>query len=216
MKLVEQAIKELFPEKNYLTKLYYSKRFKDYNANIRYNHETVKFSLSKKWKDVSDEIQIGLMQTLLLKVFKQQKTTINIDLYNGFIKQLPKYSVVNNVSKSLKESFDRVNKIYFNYFMETPNLKWGKESFRKIGSYEYHSNTITISSILKKENLLLDYVMYHEMLHKKLSFKTKNNRNFHHTSEFRKLECKYKEKDVEKKLEKFLKKKKLLRTIRIF
>ena len=45
--------------------------------------------------------------------------------------------------------------------MQTPNLVWGKNSFRKLGSYEYGSDTITISKIfLESDKSLLDYVMY--------------------------------------------------------
>jgi hypothetical protein len=41
------------------------------------------------------------------------------------------------------------------------------------------------------ETSLLDYVMYHEMLHKKHKFYTKNGKSFHHTSDFSKDERKF-------------------------
>ena len=33
----------------------------------------------KEWKNVSEEIQIGLLQELLVKLFKIRKKTINMD-----------------------------------------------------------------------------------------------------------------------------------------
>jgi hypothetical protein len=70
--------------------------------------------------------------------------------------------------------------------MEIPNLEWGSNSKRKLGSYDYHTDTISISTIfLDSEQELLDYLIYHEMLHKKLKFNSKNNRSYHHTKKFK-------------------------------
>jgi hypothetical protein len=43
--------------------------------------------------------------------------------------------------------------------------------------------------------------MYHEMLHKKYKFNSKNGRSYHHTSQFRKKEKAYpNSEEIEKKL----------------
>jgi predicted metal-dependent hydrolase len=218
MNLAEKAYKELFPDKELdrEIKIKYSARFKSYNANVRYTHRQIVFNLSKAWKEVSLEIQIGLIQSLMLKVFKEKKNTLNIELYDKFVKNIPKYSIPTKSDTVLEESFDRMNKEYFFDYMEKPNLVWGQESFRKLGSYEYATDTIIISTVLKGESLLLDFVMYHEMLHKDLKFESKNGRNYHHTSEFRKKEKQFYDKDAEKKLTAFLRKKKLKRAFRFF
>ena len=190
MKLAEQAFNELFPEKNlqeYTFKIKYTDKFKPYNANVRCTKNSFHFNLSRKWKTVSKEIQIGLMQGLMLKLFKENKKTMNIDLYNSFMKNLhisiPK--VINDAV--LGESFNKVNEKYFFGLIEKPNLTW-HNSIRRLGSYEYGSDTISISKILTADEDLLDYVMYHEMLHKKHKFHNRNGRTFHHTREFRQIE----------------------------
>ncbi len=218
MNIARDAFEELFPEKRSDRELIirYSAKFRPYNANVRYNGEKMVFSLSKEWKDISDEIKKGLLQSLLVKIFKAKKITLNIDLYDKFVRNLPKYSETEHINPVLKESFDRVNRKYFFSFMETPNLVFGQESFRKLGSYEFMTNTITISTALKDELLLLDYVMYHEMLHKFLKFRSRNGRNYHHTSEFRRRERQFEDSDIEKKLTSFLRKKKLRRAFRFF
>ena len=38
--------------------------------------------------------------------------------------------------------------------------------------------------------------MYHEMLHKKFKFQNKNGRNLHHSSEFKKMEAKFENRDI--------------------
>ena len=190
MKLAEQAFNELFPEKNlqeYTFKIKYTDKFKPYNANVRCTKNSFHFNLSRKWKTVSKEIQIGLMQGLMLKLFKENKKTMNIDLYNSFMKNLhisiPK--VINDAV--LGESFNKVNEKYFFGLIEKPNLTW-HNSIRRLGSYEYGSDTISISKILTADEDLLDYVMYNEMLHKKHKFHNRNGRTFHHTREFRQIE----------------------------
>ena len=97
----------------------------------------------------------------------------------------------------LEVSFNRVNETFFNGMLDIPNLQWGSGSTTKLGSYEYGSDTITISTIFtdtKRE--LLDYVMYHEMLHKKFKFESKNGRTLHHSPEFKRMEAKFPNRDL--------------------
>ena len=88
--MIEQAYKGLFPEKEFDmdSKLRYSGRFNSYNANVRYTKTNITFNLSKEWRFISKEIQIGLLQSLMLKIFKKKKKTTNIDLYNNFMKHV--------------------------------------------------------------------------------------------------------------------------------
>ena len=176
---------------------------------VEYSRFYMKFKLSNKWKSVSEEIQIGLIQNLLLKVYKtKNKNTINMDLYESFLRNIGDYSAVEEAPIALEESFNRVNEKYFSGMMDRPNLIWGNHSFSKLGSYEYGSNTIMMTKVLEEDLELLDYVMYHELLHKKHKFYTKNGRSHHHTQKFRDDEKKFETHDIEKKLEQFLRKKK--------
>lgn len=195
--------------------LKYSRAFKGYNANVKYtkNLEKVEFRLSYNWKEVSDEIKIGLIQSLFNKMFKTNIKTINIDLYDIFLKKIPQLSPKLKSEPILEESFNRVNEEYFNGLLDKPNLEFGGINFHTLGTYEHNSDTIRISEVLKKDLVLLDYVMYHEMLHKKLKYKVNENANrkriLHHSKEFRELEKKFKIKDIEDRLKNFIKKEKL-------
>ncbi len=193
MKLTEEAFTTLFSEKdleNYQLKIKYTDKFKPYNANVRYTKNSFQFNLSKKWRTVSKEIQIGLIQGLMLKVFKENKKTINIDLYNNFMKHL--HISIPKISNDavLEESFNKINEKYFYGLIEKPNLTW-HNSIRRLGSYEYGTDTISISQVLDNDKELLDYVMYHEVLHKKHKFHDRNGRTFHHTKEFKQMERKF-------------------------
>jgi len=219
MNLAEEAFQQLYPEKepnhNFLLK--YSAKFKPYNANIRRIGNRLEFNLSRKWLKISKEIQIGLIQELILKIFKDKRKTVNIDLYNSFIKNIHLAVPKTESNPILEGSFNRVNEEYFNGLMEKPNLIFGNHSRRKLGSYEYGSDTIIISKVfLKAPVRLLDYIMYHELLHKQYKFISKNNRNYHHNKEFKRKEEDYKDfRAIEKELNSFLRQKqKILNTTR--
>ena len=220
MQLIKEAFEKLYPDKefNYSVKVKYSARFKPYNANVRHYKNNFEFSLSRQWRHISKDIVIGLIQTLLLKIFNDKKQTINIDLYNSFIRNLHISIPKQKSDPILESSFNRVNKKYFYNLIEISNLEWGSNSKRKLGSYDYHTDTISISRIfLDAEPELLDYIIYHEMLHKKIKFKNKANRSYHHTREFREKEKEFNNhKEMEKKIKDLIRKSKSKGFLRYF
>ena len=194
MSIVEEAFAELYPEKEikFNFSLKYSRKFKPYNANVRRYGNNFIFNLSKDWRKISKEIQMGLVQELLAKILHDKKKTMNMELYNLFMKNVHIAAPKTKTNPILEESFNKINDIYFNGMMDIPNLQWGTDSTSKLGCYEYGSDTITISTIFKdSDKNLLDYVMYHEMLHKKFKFENKNGRTLHHSPEFKRMEAKF-------------------------
>lgn len=207
--LILRSFNELFPKRKFPYKdcsIRYSGKFGSYNANVHYTLNTIQFNLSKDWKEVSDDIKVGLIQHLISKVFKTKKSTNNIDFYNNFIKHLDNTIKKTDIEPYLKESFERVNEKYFFGMIDMPNLRWGQSSKTKLGSYNFHTDTITISKIFQNSSItLLDYIMYHELLHKKLKYKTSKTRTYHHTKEFKKAEKAFENsKQIEKELEIFV------------
>jgi predicted metal-dependent hydrolase len=195
----------------------YNGKIKGYNANAKYNNASITFTLSRKMENVDEDIQIGLIQSLMIKIYKNKTSNIRkiktdkMEMYETFIKGLSKYAKKQNYDPILEQSFLRVNETMFNNEMEKPNLIFASESFRKLGSYEYGTDTIHISSIFQEleenEIKFLDYVIYHELLHKKHLFETKNGRHHAHTKIFKEDEAKF-AKNIEEELNKFLRKKK--------
>jgi len=219
MNIAEKAFSKLFPEKQLdrVMTVKYSGRFKGYNANVKYTGRELNFFLSRQWKGVSEEIKIGLLQELLMKVYREKIKTDNIDLYNMFIKNIANYTPSENIEPELLDSFNRVNSSYFFGLIETPNLVWGSHSTQKLGSYDYGSDIISISRVLKGKQELLDYVMYHEMLHKKHKYKHTGLKNMHHTRKFRDDEKKFENaKEIEEKLNSLVFRKRLSRSFKFW
>jgi len=211
--IVHEAFKLLYPDKqfNYKINLIYSGRFSDYNANGRRVGNFLEFRLCKKWRGVSKEIKIGLIQELMLGLLNDKKDSMYIDLYNGFVKRLHLVTPKTKSNPELAGSFSRMNDKYFYGTIEQPNLEWGTISKTKLGSYNFKNDTISISKVFRDmELVLLDFVMYHEMLHKKCKYKNKGGRNSFHDSNFRKMEKEFENHDeVDKLLKKRLRNVKL-------
>jgi hypothetical protein len=191
--MLKKAVDELYERFPYFTYLRYSGRFKPYRGSVKLRGDRITFNLSKKWKTVSEDIQVGLIQELLLKLMRTRlkplrKNTQSIELYNFFMQKIHIAVPKTDIDPVLEESFDRVNDKYFYGNLEKTNLVWGNSSLTKLGSYEYGTDTIMISKILASDTELVDYVMYHEMLHKKHKFRKSGGRSFHHTAAFKRDE----------------------------
>ena len=215
MNIAEEAFQLLYPDEQSTHRMdvRYHGKFSAYNGNVRYTRTHMTFNLSKEWRYISKDIKIGLIQSLLLKTRKEKRNTLYIDLYNIFLKNAHKAIPKDTVDPFLKERFDVLNDAFFNGMMDMPNLRWGKNAMRTLGTYQYGSDTVTISSILKESpGEMLDYVLYHELLHKKHKYNHNNNRSHHHTPAFREDEKKFpRAEQLEKELGRFLEKKRVRR-----
>lgn len=95
----------------------------------------------------------------------------------------------------LDEIFQQVNAQYFQNQLERPNLTWNKTlTYRKFGHYHPASNTLMISITLDQPQVprsVVEYVMYHEMLHKALGIKVSNGRHYAHHKDFLEAEARF-------------------------
>ncbi len=190
--LINEAYERLTGQKiPYQYELSYSGKFKGFNANVTRQGRKISLNLSCNWKEISSEIKIGLIQDLLIRIFRLKKEkTMNIDLYHNFLRNA--HIAVPKTKKHpiLELSFNKINENFFNNTLETVNFKVSN-SLRTLGSYHYGSDTITITQHLLENQELLDYVMYHEMLHKHHKFSSNKCNTLHHSPEFKRDEQKF-------------------------
>ena len=190
--IAEQAYMNLFPDSknNYEFRVVYTGRLKDYGAYLSLSGNVMEFKMSRRWYTVSPEIQMGLMQELILQLLKRKKHSMYVDLYNNFVKNLHLAIPKDKSHPQLEESFNRVNDRYFLGLVERPNLVWGKFATTTFGSYDFKSDTVTISSAFKEveDVKYLDYIMFHELLHKQRKFFRSGTKTYYHDKRFRRLE----------------------------
>ncbi|HII30399.1 hypothetical protein COT48_05270 [Candidatus Woesearchaeota archaeon CG08_land_8_20_14_0_20_47_9] len=195
--MIEEAWKSLYPNEgfNFRPNISYSSRLKEYNATLQKRGSELKLKLSSSWRDVSREIVIGLIQGLIIRLFrdKHAERTLNMELYDAFIKNIPLANSLPECDARLEQVFNRVNSSYFMGAVQKPNLAWGRLSSTKLASYDFHTDTITVSSLFIDADLIvLEYLIFHELLHKKLKFTSSRLRSLHHSSRFKKLEQDFK------------------------
>jgi hypothetical protein len=96
---------------------------------------------------------------------------------------------------SLEAAYERVNREYFGGEMARPALIWSRRvTYREFGHYQPSSDTVSISRSLDAPTVpeyVLDFVVYHELLHKQLGMKTAGGRQYAHTPEFHRAEGRY-------------------------
>jgi hypothetical protein len=95
----------------------------------------------------------------------------------------------------LEEVFERVNRAYFSGALARPHLTWNRTlTHRKLGHYQPATDTVLISITLDQPGIpsaVVDFVMYHELLHKKLGIPLINGRRWAHHPEFRRAEKRF-------------------------
>jgi hypothetical protein len=98
---------------------------------------------------------------------------------------------------NLDELFATIDREYFGGKMLKPRLIWsGVLSSRKLGHYERTRDRIVMSQILDDKRIprcVVEFVLYHELLHKHHGIKWVNGRCLVHTPEFRRSERKFRQ-----------------------
>lgn len=96
----------------------------------------------------------------------------------------------------LRQVFEKVNQDYFHGQMEQPQLSWSvKRTYRRLGTYSAQLDQVTVSRTLDNREIpafVIEYIMYHELLHKKLGVQRANSGKRNHTKAFKELEKQFK------------------------
>jgi len=99
----------------------------------------------------------------------------------------------------LKEVFQRINYAYFDGEQPLPHLCWSpRPTRRKFGHYNPATDSIQLSRTLDHPNIpeyVVDFVMYHELLHRDLGIHLKNGRHSAHRTDFRRQEQEFAQHD---------------------
>lgn len=93
---------------------------------------------------------------------------------------------------NLEESFVRINTRYFENRIQRPTLSWSERiTKRQFGYYNFARDEIVISASMDSPAVstrAVDFVVYHELLHKKHGVEWRKGRQCSHTRAFRREE----------------------------
>ena len=99
--------------------------------------------------------------------------------------------------RDLDKTFDRLNQEYFEGDLKKPDITWTRSRTRStLGMYDDTFNIIAINRRLDARHVpryVLDYIMYHEMLHIRHPIVVRNGRRMVHPRKFREDERKFRD-----------------------
>lgn len=95
----------------------------------------------------------------------------------------------------LEEIFEDLNRRFFYGLLARPLMTWSSERARnRLGHYDPAHNAIVVSSVFDHPRVpryVVEYIVYHEMLHLKHPVKLRGSRRCVHSSEFQEEEKRF-------------------------
>ncbi|MGH9820503.1 MAG: SprT-like domain-containing protein, partial [Pyrinomonadaceae bacterium] len=95
----------------------------------------------------------------------------------------------------LEKIFNSLNRQYFSGKLPKPTLTWSsKKTYRILGHHDAAHDTIVVSRSLDTEStprFVVEYIVFHEMLHVAHPTKHVNGRRYNHTAAFKRDEQKF-------------------------
>ncbi len=177
------------------------------NSKIRLRDEVIHVKISDILHDAPAEFHNALAEILVKKLYRKRISAEALQIYRDFTKQtdIRERSIAarkirgrkvlsgsNGDHYDLDEIFMFLNQIYFQNSIPKPQLTWSAtNTFRILGHHDSTHETIVISKSLddmRVPRFVVEYVVYHEMLHIKHPTRYQNGRRYSHTPAFRRDE----------------------------
>lgn len=183
------------------------RRYANANSRIRLTPGQLTVDISDLLREAPAPVQEALAYILIAKLFRK---ALDPDFLARYRKYLNRSDVRRSLSiakqergrktlrppegriYNLTQIFDELNFTYFHGLMAQPKLGWSIRSSRTtLGHYDPSHHVIVLSSLLDAPGapkLIVDFVMFHEMLHLKFPTRHTGVRRCVHTPEFKAAE----------------------------
>lgn len=180
------------------------------NNTIRFRDGKFFVRISEILKNAPSQVHNALAVILVSKILRRKVPPIANEIYGEYItrEEIRQKSFESKKEKGrkvitsprgdvydLEEIFGQMNDLYFDNTIKKPILTWSaKTTFRRLGHHDPAHETIVISKSLddkKVPRYVVEYIVFHEMLHIHHPMKLQNGRRYHHTPAFRRDERKF-------------------------
>jgi hypothetical protein len=180
------------------------------NHTIRVRNGAVFVRIAEICREMSASAQKSLAFILVAKLFRRQVSPKAREIYTNYVKQqtIRETAAANRKTKGrkiivpargeaydLEEIFDDLNRRYFKSSLLKPILGWSaRKTYRILGHHDAAHETVVISRSLddgKVPRYVVEFVVFHEMLHIFHPTEHRNGRRYNHTARFRRDERKF-------------------------
>jgi hypothetical protein len=185
-------------------------RFRKYanaNSRIRLDQGRLRVDITDMLEGAPAPIQEALAFILICKLFRKQPDPGSVARYRRYLNRADVRKTIHLVKQErgrkayldpkgkffdLEQVFEELNFGYFHGLMARPELGWSlRPSRTTLGHYDPSHNVIVLTSILDSErasDLIIKYIMFHEMLHLRYPTEHRGARRCVHTREFKRAE----------------------------
>jgi len=180
------------------------------NHTIRIRNGSVFVRIAEICRDLPASAQRALALILVAKLYRRRVPSAAKDVYSAAV-STDEYRVraVANKRKhgrkvvttakgevyNLEKIFDTLNVAYFGGSLAKPTLTWSvRKTYRILGHHDATHRTIVVSKSLDSAfvpKFVVEYIVFHEMLHVFHPAKVINGRRYHHTAAFRRNEQRF-------------------------
>jgi len=180
------------------------------NHTIRVRKGRVYVRTAEICRDMPPDAHRALARILVAKLYSRRPPKQADQIYSDYInrpevrerasnnKRAKGRKIVTSSKGSvydLERIFKVLNLQYFRGMLPKPVLTWSaKKTFRILGHHDAHHDTIVVSRSLDSKDVppyIVDYIVYHEMLHIAHPTKHVNGRRYNHTAAFKRDERKF-------------------------
>jgi len=182
-------------------------RFANPDSYARLDHSTLEVRMSDLLEGAPAPILEALAYILLCKLFRKPVPRVYSHRYRLYmnrrdmrqrmhlVRQIRGRKFISGPAGShfnLETMFEELNFAWFGGLMARPLLGWSRKPSRTtLGHYDPSHNAIILSALLDRPDvppLLVEYILFHEMLHLRHPVQTRGARRSVHTREFRAAE----------------------------
>jgi len=195
-------------QKNYFKKKYKKievdfHKFRSLKHTIEWTPWRIRIKVNEHFRLAPDKIIELLAIILLAKVYRVRvERNIRAD-YNTYVEIMRESLPVKKHNRldaykskgkifDLSEIFEHINDLYFENNLRMPTLGWSrKKSYWRLGFYDKERNLLVISRVFDQSGVpeeVVQYLIYHEMLHIHFPSERKNGRRIIHPPLFRETE----------------------------
>ena len=182
-------------------------QFANANSFIRLEQGKIHVRLTDMLQDAPAPILEALAYILISKLYRKPVPRVFNHRYRLYLNRRDIRQALQNLRKQrgrkhvssprgnchdLVELFEEINRRYFNGLMARPDLGWSlRQSRTTLGHYDPSHQMIVLSKVLDQPHvprLVVEYVMFHEMLHLRHPVEHRGARRCVHTPEFKQAE----------------------------
>ena len=177
------------------------------NGRIHLDGQLLRVHLSDLWRSAPAGVVESLAEILVSKLFRHKVSAEHSDRYREWVNTEEVHGEMVRLRRErgrksfapaqgecfdLDTLFDRLNELYFESALSRPRLGWSRAlSSSLLGHYDPPHHAIVLNRVLDSAQmppLVVEFILYHEMLHIRFPVELRSGRRHIHTRPFRAAE----------------------------